>query len=195
MAKLVTKFRYYKPGGRKKIGGYAKYIALREGVEKCDDSKKYAPVSYNQKQLIQKILKDFPDSKEMLEYEDYRSHPTVGNASEFIFRAIEDNASEAMQKKTYADYIATRPGVEKIGTHGLFSDEFESINLSQVSDELNAHEGNVWTMIVSLRREDAERLSYDDTIVRQMIECIKVYDDNKIEVIFGGGTSIIEELK
>ena len=63
MAKLVTKFRYYKPGGRKKIGGYAKYIALREGVEKCDDSKKYAPVSYNQKQLIQKILKDFPDSK------------------------------------------------------------------------------------------------------------------------------------
>ena len=45
MAKLVTKFRYYKPGGRKKIGGYAKYIALREGVEKCDDSKKYAPVS------------------------------------------------------------------------------------------------------------------------------------------------------
>ena len=36
---------------------------------------------------------------------------------------------------------------------------------------------------------------YDDTIVRQMIECIKVYDDNKIEVIFGGGTSIIEELK
>ena len=162
MAKLVTKFRYYKPGGRKKIGGYAKYIALREGVEKCDDSKKYAPVSYNQKQLIQKILKDFPDSKEMLEYEDYRSHPTVGNASEFIFRAIEDNASEAMQKKTYADYIATRPGVEKIGTHGLFSDEFESINLSQVSDELNAHEGNVWTMIVSLRREDAERLSYNN---------------------------------
>lgn len=64
MTKLVTKFRYYKPGGRKKIGGYAKYIALREGVEKCDDSKKYAPVLYNQKQLIQKILKDFPDSKE-----------------------------------------------------------------------------------------------------------------------------------
>ena len=36
--------------------------------------------------------------------------------------------------------------------------------------------------------------SYDDTIVRQMIECIKVYGDKRIEVIFGGGTSIIEEL-
>ena len=64
MAKLVTKFRYYKPGGRKKIGGYAKYIALREGVEKCDDTKKYAPASYSQKELIRKILKDFPDSAE-----------------------------------------------------------------------------------------------------------------------------------
>lgn len=92
MAKLVTKFRYYRPGGRKKIGGYAKYIALRDGVERCDDSKKYAPVSYNQKQLIAKILRDYPDSAEMLEYDDYKQHPTVGNASEFISRAIEDKA-------------------------------------------------------------------------------------------------------
>ena len=160
MAKLVTKFRYYKPGGRKKIGGYAKYIALREGVDKCDDSKKYAPASYSQKELIRKLLKDFPDSAEMLEYEDYQRNPTVANASEFISRAIEDNNDDAMQKKTYADYIATRPRVEKVGTHGLFSDEFIEVNLSEVSAELNAHEGNVWTVIVSLRREDAERLGY-----------------------------------
>lgn len=160
MAKLVTKFRYYKPGGRKKIGGYARYIALREGVDKCDDSKKYAPASYSQKELIRRLLKDFPDSTEMLEYEDYRRDPTVANATEFISRAIEDNNDDAMQKKTYADYIATRPHVEKVGTHGLFSDEFIEVNLSEVSAELNAHEGNVWTVIVSLRREDAERLGY-----------------------------------
>ena len=161
MAKLVTKFRYYKPGGRKKIGGYAKYIALREGVEKCDDSKKYAPASYSQKELIRKLLKDFPDSADMLEYEDYQRTPTIANASEFISRAIEDNSDDALQKKTYADYIATRPRVEKIGSHGLFSDEFMEVKLSEVSAELNAHEGNVWTMIVSLRREDAERLGYN----------------------------------
>ena len=162
MAKLVTKFRYYKPDDRKKMGGYAKYIALREGVEKCDNSKKYAPASYNQKQLIQKLLRDFPDSKEMLEYDDYIRNPTTENASEFISRAIEDNAQNAMHMKTYADYIATRPRAEKVGKHGLFSDEFGEINLSKVSDELNHHDGNVWTMIVSLRREDAERLGYNN---------------------------------
>lgn len=162
MAKLVTKFRYYKPGGRKKIGGYAKYIALRDGVERCDDSKKYAPVSYNQKQLIAKILRDYPDSAEMLEYDDYKQHPTVGNASEFISRAIEDNAHSAMRQKTYADYIATRPRAEKVGSHGLFSDEDGKIVLSEVAADLNTHEGNVWTMIVSLRREDAERLGYNN---------------------------------
>lgn len=169
MAKLVTKFRYYKPGGRKKIGGYAKYIALRDGVERCDDSKKYAPVSYNQKQLIAKILRDYPDSAEMLEYDDYKQHPTVGNASEFISRAIEDNAHSAMRQKTYADYIATRPRAEKVGSHGLFSDEDGEIVLSEVAADLNTHEGNVWTMIVSLRREDAERLGYNNVRAWQML--------------------------
>lgn len=169
MAKLVTKFRYYKPGGRKKIGGYAKYIALRDGVERCDDSKKYAPVSYNQKQLIAKILRDYPDSAEMLEYDDYKQHPTVGNASEFISRAIEDNTHSAMRQKTYADYIATRPRAEKVGSHGLFSDEDDEIVLSEVAADLNTHEGNVWTMIVSLRREDAERLGYNNARAWQML--------------------------
>ena len=169
MAKLVTKFRYYKPGGRKKIGGYAKYIALRDGVERCDDSKKYAPVSYNQKQLIAKILRDSPDSAEMQEYDEYKQHPTVGNASEFISRAIEDNAHSAMRQKTYADYIATRPRAEKVGSHGLFSDEDGEIVLSEVAADLNTHEGNVWTMIVSLRREDAERLGYNNARAWQML--------------------------
>ena len=161
MAKLVTKFHYYKPNGRQKIGGYLKYIATREGVEKCDDSKRFAPVTSNQKNLITRLLRDYPDSAEMLEYEDYLKSQTVESASEFISRAIEDNAQSAMGKKTYADYIATRPGVEKHGNHGLFTDSGAEIVLSRVSEELNQHKGNVWTMIISLRREDAERLGYN----------------------------------
>lgn len=161
MAKLVTKFRFYKPDGERKVGGYAKYIATRDGVEKCDDSKKYAQATYNQKELIARLLRDFPDSAEMLEYEDYLKEPTRKNATEFISRAIEDNAETAMEQKTYADYIATRPGVEKQGSHGLFTDAGIEIVLSRVSEELNKHNGNVWTMIVSLRREDAERLGYN----------------------------------
>lgn len=96
MAKLITKFRYLKPSRKRKAGGYATYIATREGVEKLP------------------------------------------------------------QEKTYADYIATRPR-----SQGLFSDEGAEINLRQLSRELNSYQGNLWTVILSLSREDAERLDFD----------------------------------
>lgn len=160
MARLITKFKYLKPHHEKSIGGYAKYIATREGVEKIDDSVKHAPASQKQQQLVRRILKDFSDTKDMLEYEDYLRNPTVGTASEFISRALEDNAHTAVNRKTYADYIATRPRAERIGSHGLFTDDGVHVQLSKVSEELNHHNGNVWTIIISLRREDAERLGF-----------------------------------
>lgn len=161
MARLITKFKYLKPNARESVGGYARYIATREGVDKIDESYKLEPSSKKQQNLIEKILRDFPDSKEMLEYEDYLKEPTVGNASEFITRALEDNAYEVMQTKTYADYIATRPRAQRFGTHGLFTDDGVRVKLHEVSDDLGRYEGNVWTVIISLRREDAERLGYN----------------------------------
>lgn len=161
MAKLITKFKYLKPNARQSVGGYAKYIATREGVDKIDKSLKFAHSSLKQQQFIQKILKDFPDTKDMFEYEDYLKSPTVGNASEFITRALEDNAYEVIQTKTYADYIATRPRAEKFSTHGLFTNDGIQVKLNDVSKELNQYEGNVWTVIISLRREDAERLGFN----------------------------------
>ena len=161
MAKLITKFKYLKPSARQSVGGYAKYIATREGVEKVDDTFKNDPSTKKQKKLIGKILRDFPDSKSMLEYEDYFKEPTLGNALELITRALEDNAHEALNTKTYADYIATRPRAERFGSHGLFTDDGVRVKLEDVSRELNEHEGNVWTVIISLRREDAERLGFN----------------------------------
>lgn len=160
MAKLITKFKFIQPGG--KAGSYLKYIATREGVDKIDDSKVLLPVTQKQKDLIAQILRDFPDSKEMHEYDDYQTELTIGSASEFITRALEDNAQEMMSGKTYADYIATRPRAQRFGSHGLFTDDGEEINLTNVSEELNLHQGNVWTAIISMRREDAARLGFDD---------------------------------
>ena len=82
MAKLITKFKYLKPAARQSVGGYAKYIATREGVEKVDDTFKTDPSTEKQKKLIERILRDFPDSNSMLEYEDYLKEPTLGNASD-----------------------------------------------------------------------------------------------------------------
>ena len=61
----------------------------------------------------------------------------------------------------YMRYIATRLRVEKQGEHGLFGAE-DTVDLEKTMDELKAHEGNVWTIIYSLRREDAARLGYDN---------------------------------
>ncbi len=97
MAKFITKFRYLKPSRKRKAGGYATYIATREGVEKLPQ-----------------------------------------------------------EQKTYADYIATRPR-----SQGLFTDAGKGINLRQLSKELNQYQGNLWTVILSLSREDADRLGFD----------------------------------
>ena len=133
-------------------------------MEKIDDSKKNLPVTEKQKEIIEQILSDYPDTKEMHEYEDYLASPTIGTASEFISRAVEDNAESFLSKKTYADYIATRPRAQRFGSHGLFTDDGTEIELTNVSEDLNTHRGNVWTAIVSLRREDGERLGFDDGI-------------------------------
>lgn len=163
MPRLVTKFKYLKPGGSSKsVGGYARYIATREGVEKLDDTHRHAPATKKQQALIEKILRDFPETKGSQEYEDFLREQTVGNASEFITMAIEKNMDAVSDTKTYADYIATRPRAERFGSHGLFTDDGVQVQLSKVSQELNAYKGNVYTAILSLKREDATRLGFDN---------------------------------
>ena len=163
MPRLVTKFKYLKPGGGgKSVGGYARYIATREGVEKIDDTHRHAPATQKQQALVEKLLRDFPETKGSQEYEDFLREQTVGNASEFISMAIEENMDVVSDTKTYADYIATRPRAERFGSHGLFTDDGVQVQLSKVSQELNAYTGNVYTAILSLKREDAARLGFDN---------------------------------
>ena len=123
--------------------------------------KKFAPATTKQKNLIEKILKDFPDSKDMFEYVDYLEKQNVGSALDFISRVMEDYAYEISGRKAYADYIATRPRAERFGSHGLFTDDGVQVQLSKVTEELDKHKGNIWTAIISIRREDAERLGFN----------------------------------
>ena len=159
MARFGTKFGYLKSGNSR--GGYAKYIATREGVEKLNESLRDLPVTQGQQEFIQKLLMEFPDSKDLLEYEDYQLSPTLGSASDFISQAIELHMGELSGRSGYLKYMGTRPRVEKQGSHGLFSYAGEPISLSKVAQEVDAHRGNIWTAIYSLRREDAQRLGYD----------------------------------
>ena len=139
-----------------------KYIATREGVERCDESWKHQPATKEQQRLIKELINDFPDSAQSFEYQDYIAAQTKSTASEFISRTIEDNVDLIGKKENYVGYIAMRPRVEKQGTHGLFTQSDQEIDLPTVSKEVAKHEGAVWTTIMSLRREDAEKLGYDN---------------------------------
>ena len=153
MVRLIQKSGYIKPGS---AGGYMKYIATRERVEKLEGS---GPVTKNQKALIKNLLRDFPDAKELDEYKNYSEAPTSGSASVLISAVLDANAHEVAGRDSYMKYIATRPRVEHHGEHGLFSSRPVSLNDSL--KEIETHTGNVWTFIWSLRREDAARLGYD----------------------------------
>ncbi len=148
--------------------------------------------------MVQQLLRDFPSSRDLFEYEDYQAAPTRGNASEFITRAIEDNfgvpieaqrsgfdgersrsgmselslsggsegcgacGDDIAKRENYVDYIANRPRVQMLGTHGLFTADDGPLVLSQVANKVARHPGVVWLPIISLRREDAARLGYDN---------------------------------
>ena len=157
MARLIVKSPYIKCGGGQKASGYLQYIATRERVEIVPDDR---PPTRKQEQLIQKLVKDFPDTKELLEYGDYNAAPTKANASSFITLALEQNWNRIQATEGYAKYIALRPRAERLGEHGLFGD-VDAVDLAAVTDELDHYTGNVWTHIISLHREDAERLGYD----------------------------------
>ena len=157
MARLIVKSPYIKCGGGQSAGGYLKYIATRERVEIIPDDR---PPTQKQTQLIAKLVKDFPDAKGLMEYEDYLSHPTKATASALITLALESNWDRVQGMEGYAKYIALRPRAERLGEHGLFGDD-DNVDLNRVMDELDHYTGNVWTHIISLHREDAERLGYD----------------------------------
>ena len=161
MPKLILRCNYLKNAPPSHLQNFVQYIGTREGVEKVSDTTALLPATAKQKELIQDILNRIEDADRMHEYYDYIQKPTRENASEFITQALENNLDIIAKKKNYIDYLANRPRVERIGTHGLFSYAGESVVLSKVAEEVASHEGVIWTNVISLRREDAERLGYD----------------------------------
>lgn len=180
MARLVVKSSFMSaasPGGFTHLLNYVGYIATREGVELNDDVKAQRPEeghapgwkppedlppTEKQERMIRQLLEDFPDSAGSLEYEDYKNTPSMATASEFIGRTTEDNFGSEHWREDYVYYLATRPGAERNGEHGLWGATDEPLDLDEVAYRVANHDGNVWTHIISLRREDAVKTGMED---------------------------------
>ncbi len=170
MARLIVKNGYLKAGGQHAphIKSLVGYIATRDGVQKMQ-SGQMLPQTKKQQRFIKQLLTDFKNCKDIHEYHDYLEHPTRENASALIEATLEYNLHKLEGKQKYLDYIANRPRVEKFDTHGLFSCGNEKIVLSKVQQELANHQGNIWTPILSLKREDATRLNMDNAATWQTL--------------------------
>ncbi len=161
MARLIFISPYLKGGqGKASLSRRTRYIATREGVELLKSERGDHPATDKQRSYILRLLESFPQMMELGEYEDYAAAQTMDNAAELIDRATEQFAAAEDQWENYLDYVAHRPGVQKTGDHGLWDRNGKVRDLQKAVEEVAGHKGNVWTPVLSLRREDAERLGF-----------------------------------
>ncbi len=153
----------YLKGGKQsaKLANLTKYISTREGVELLKDTDSDLPATKQQQDFISRLLKTFPDTREMPEYVDFKAESTQKNAAEFISQVQENYAYLLDKRENYVDYVANRPGVKKLGDHGLWNADGKVPVLQNAVDEVAHHPGNVWTPVIAIQRPDAERLGYD----------------------------------
>ena len=112
MARLIQKSGYIQ-GGR--AARYMEYVAKRDGVEVLQSTE---PVTKKQMQFLTKLLKDFPDAKELFEYADYLQTPNRGTASAFIVAALDTHLHELESESGYMAYIANRPRAKSAAVTG-----------------------------------------------------------------------------
>ena len=166
----------YLKGGKQsaKLANLTKYISTREGVELLKDTGSSLPATKQQQDFISRLLKMFPDTREMPEYEDYQTENSQKNAAEFISQVQENYAYLLDKRENYVDYVANRPCVRKLGEHGLWNADGKVPVLQNAIDEVANHLGNVWTPVIAIQRSDAERLGYDSADSWRSLICSEI---------------------
>lgn len=163
MAKLIFISPYLKGGTNSaRLANHVRYISTRDGVQTLNDSAKNLPPTKKQEEYIQKLTKMFSEATSLPEYEEYISAPSRYSASEFIEQTEEIYSFNLDERENFVGYIASRPGVKKLNEHGLWNADGQVPVMQAAMDEVSHHAGNVWRPIISLPREDAERLGYDN---------------------------------
>ena len=176
MAKIIVSSKFIKTPNNKNIGKLLRYIGTREGVEKVAKGKDNSKATKRQQDLIFKAIETAPPSWDYPELKEFFDNPTKANATEFLDAFYERNADKIGGVKKLMNYYAERPTVEKVGTHGLFSQTDDKIDLDKVEEEVANHNGVVWTHVVSLKREDGERLGYNNAKSWQELVRRNVYE-------------------
>ncbi len=161
MSRIILKSKYLKPKSKTDRGGFVSYIATRTGVVKNLDQLIHVKPTDKQKKLIDDLKSELPSIKLQKEFKAFMENPSVASASELIDAVCEKHYGEVSKKEDFVSYIAERPGVVKSGVHGLFGIEDKQLVLEHVKNEIKEHEGNIWTHVLSIKRDDAILTGFD----------------------------------
>lgn len=164
MPKIIVTSTFRKGGSSSKkggAGGLLKYMGTREGVEKLPLDKGSKPATKRQQDLICSVVKKIPGTAVYPEYQEYLDSRMRSSATSFL-NAVLEQEKDAEDTGKLVTYMSERPGAVKLGKHGLFSQTDDPIDLEKAAEEVTNHPGYIWTHVVSLHREDAERLGYNN---------------------------------
>lgn len=162
MPRIIFTSRYLRNAGAGQVKNLLNYMATRPNAERFSEAQS-GEVTKKQKDWIEAQLEKQPDLKNLLEYRDYMENPTKANASELIEKIAEQQIDTAEGIENYVGYLAKRPRAERGEQgHALWNGSDEPINLKKTMREAAEHRGRIWTHVVSLQREDAERLGYNN---------------------------------
>lgn len=184
MPKIIFTSRYIHNPSKANAGKLVKYMGTREGVEKLPNGFDNKPATKKQKDLIATCITAVPEAWDYPERQYYSAHMTKDAATEFLDAFIERNADRIDGIKKLVSYMGERPDVEKLGKHGLFSQSDDKIDLDAVTEEISRHEGILWTHVISLHREDAERLGYNNAdALKELVRrnALQIAEAHKIE--------------
>lgn len=162
MPRFIFTSRYLSDAPVAQLENLVGYMGTRPGVEFNRPENTELPATRKQQDLIARLQRQLPASADLPEYADYMASPNRGNASAYISTVMEHYADQIVGREQFVRYVGMRPGAERVGAHGLFSQEDNDRTLNDYVTELSNHAGNVWTHVLSLRREDAARLGYDN---------------------------------
>ena len=162
MPRLIFTSRYLSQAPVAQLSNLVAYMGTRPGVEFFHTDSMELPATEKQQALIRQLQSEFPDMAELAEYGDYRQQPNRENTSELITAVTEQYADQIVGREQFVRYMGMRPRAERVGAHGLFTQDGGQRPLNVIVDEVANHQGNVWSHVLSLRREDAARLGYDN---------------------------------
>lgn len=135
-----------------------------------------------------------------------RFHQKTGNDSISTDYQKPDDSIQDIEPEPESVKDYPSESVEKGANMEDSEDEFKSISdqIEQLNRRIQAirkSEGSDEERQERLRQiqatideRSAHRDAYDDSIVRQMIECIKVYKGGKLKIIFGGAYEVEEQI-